>query len=67
MDKIINETKEQCIKQNFTRSLGIATTIGELKKLIENYPDETSFGFKNQPVQELYEVKSPDVMFVVFQ
>jgi len=49
------------------RSLGIATTIGELKKLIKNYPDDTSFGFRNQPMQKLYEVKYGDDVFVTFQ
>ena len=47
--------------------LGVATTIGELRKMIEIYPDDTSFGFRNQPMQELCEVKYSDVTFVVFQ
>lgn len=58
---------DPCTLQSVVRSLGVATTIGELKKLIENYPDETSFGFRNQPMQELHEVKYFDVVFVVFQ
>ncbi len=36
--------------------IGIAITIGELRKLIENYSDETSFGFRNQPLQTLFSV-----------
>lgn len=48
-------------------NLGTATTIGELRELIKNYPDETSFGFRNQAMQELHEVKYPDETFVVFQ
>ena len=50
-----------------TGSLGVATTIGNLKKMIENYPDDTSFGFRNQPIQELHEVKYDNVVSVVFQ
>ena len=49
------------------RSLGVATTIGELKKLIENYTDQTSFGFRNQPMQELHEVIYTDAVYIVFQ
>ena len=60
--------KEQPSESNpRIRSLGIATTIGELKKLIKNYPDDTSFGFRNQPMQKLYEVKYDDIVFVTFQ
>ena len=49
------------------RQLGVVDTIGGLKKLIENYPDDTSFGFRNQPMQELHEVDHGDVLFIVFQ
>ena len=60
--------KEQPSESNSQiRSLGIATTIGELKELIKNYPDDTSFGFRNQPMQKLYEVKYDDDVFVTFQ
>jgi len=60
--------KEQPSESNSQiRSLGIATTIGELKELIKNYPDDTSFGFRNQPMQKLYEVKYDDIVFVTFQ
>ena len=60
--------KEQPSESNSQiRSLGIATTIGELKELIKNYPDDTSFRFRNQPMQKLYEVKYDDIVFVTFQ
>tara|TARA_B110001452_G_scaffold265390_1_gene269935 strand:+ start:113 stop:316 length:204 start_codon:yes stop_codon:yes gene_type:complete len=65
-DNKLNETKP-CTIQNVVRSLGVAQTIGELKKLIAEYPDETSFGFRNQPMQELYEVQNKEETFVVFQ
>jgi len=48
-------------------SLGIATTIGELRALIKDYPDDTSFGFVNQPMQELFTRKFQDFNFVGFQ
>lgn len=62
-----SKPESNCNLQSFINPLGVATTIGELKKIIQNYPDETSFGFRNQPMQELHEVKYPDVVFVVFQ
>jgi hypothetical protein len=48
--------------------LGMPDTIGKLKDLIKNYPDNTSFGFRNQPMQNLFEVKynDEDEIFVVF-
>lgn len=46
--------------------LGQATTIGELKALIDKYPDNTSFGFRNQPLQLLFEIQSGNEKFVVF-
>lgn len=49
------------------RSLGIVDTIGSLKEKINKYPNETSFGFRNQPMQELHEVIYDDQTFVVFQ
>lgn len=55
------------IKYPVVKELGEAKTIGELKELIKNYPDETSFGFRNQPMQSLHEVKSDETVFVVFQ
>lgn len=45
--------------------LGIATTVGELKKLIADYPDDISFGFQNQPMQELIEINA-DQKYIVF-
>ena len=48
------------------RSLGVVKTIRELKEVIKDYPDETSFGFRESIMQELYEVKYPDALFVVF-
>lgn len=48
------------------KPLGIAKTIGELKELIKNYDDNIEFGFRNQPIQQLIEVKYDDTVFVVF-
>lgn len=49
--------------------LGIPITIGELKKLIKNYGDDVSFGFRNQPLQALYELNLEEDggIAVVFQ
>ncbi|MCW3784907.1 hypothetical protein [Plebeiibacterium sediminum] len=50
------------------KHLGICTTIGELRTAIADYPAETSFGFRNQPMQHLHEVSYNDgKTFVVFQ
>ena len=38
------------------KQLGIPKTIGKLKEMIKDYPDNTSFEFRNQPRQELIEV-----------
>ena len=43
-----------------TKCLGTAVTIGELKALIEKYDDATPFGFRNQPLQSLFEVNYSD-------
>ena len=47
--------------------LGAPRTIGELKKLINRYPDNTDFGFRNQPIQTLCHVEFDDKMYIVFQ
>lgn len=52
--------------QNF-KILGIPTTKGELIKLIETYPDDTSFGFRNMPLLELVETTHDDVTYLSFQ
>lgn len=44
-------------KEMEAKKLGLPKTIGELKELIKDYPPETGFGFQNQPMQELWEVK----------
>ena len=60
----INNAKKNDINTNL---LGTPFTIGELKKLISKYPNNTPFGFRNQPIQDLYEVKHENKIFVVFQ
>ena len=47
--------------------LGVAKTVGELKKLIENYPDETQFAFRNQPMQHLFEIQDDNFKCLAFQ
>jgi hypothetical protein len=48
------------------KKLGLPKTIGELRELIKDYPDETEFGFFNQPMQELWERVDEDEKAVVF-
>ncbi len=47
--------------------LGEAMTVGELRELLNNYDDNTSFGFRNQPLQSLYEIRYGSEKYVVFQ
>lgn len=49
------------------KQLGKPKTIGDLKKVISNYPDDTSFGFRNMPLLELVEIKDDDKLYVSFQ
>lgn len=48
-------------------SLGKATTVVELRKLLEGYSNDTSFGFRNQPLQVLHEVNNSNNIFICFQ
>lgn len=49
------------------RTLGQPKTVGELKRLIENYNDDTPFGFRQQPMQDLVEEKIGYDIFVSFR
>lgn len=51
----------------FKLELGVPKTIGELRKMIQTYPDDTDFGFHNQPVQMLYARRIEDTLFVGFE
>ena len=53
--------------ENSHKELGIPTTLGELKQMIADYPDSTSFGFLNQPIQQLTEREINDQTFVSFE
>ena len=50
-----------------TSKLGTPKTVGELKRLLTFYQDNIEFGFRNQPMQDLYEVKDWDKTYIVFQ
>ncbi len=52
--------------QSVVTLLGTPTTVGELKALLANYSDDTSFGFRNQPIQSLHEINYIDFTAVVF-
>ena len=49
------------------KKLGTPRTIGELKEIINNYPNSTSFGFRNQPIQDLYILTIDDEDYIFFQ
>ncbi len=49
------------------KRLGIARTVGQLRKLLKPYPSRTGFGFRNQPMQALWNVKHGKTVSVVFQ
>jgi|GEM_PF-3618500 len=49
------------------KPLGIVSTVGELMDILKQYPRATGFGFRNQPMQELHELKYTDAVYVVFQ
>lgn len=59
--------QSRVINNDWCKTLGEARTVGELRQLLEKYPNETSFGFRNQPMQWLYEVKRKDSVGIVFQ
>lgn len=62
-----NELSKNKHKFPVVNWLGIAKTIGELREIIKNYPDNTPFGFRNQPMQELQELIYQDnLLYVVF-
>jgi hypothetical protein len=61
------DLKNEPVVEKVFIELGTPTTIGELKKLISNYSDDTSFGFRNQRIQTLYQNKIGEETFIVFQ
>jgi ribosomal protein S27AE len=62
----IEKQKNHESESSSFRSLGMSSTIGDLRKAIEKYPDDTSFGFRNQPMQELFEINNSKQTFVLF-
>lgn len=50
------------------KEIGTPQTIGEFRKLTKDYLADTEFGFRNQPMQSLYELTEQDgKVSVVFQ
>lgn len=47
--------------------IGIPKTIGELKRMIELYPDDSILNFRNQPPQTLYEANDNGEYILFFQ
>jgi hypothetical protein len=64
-DTAVEMTKELDSNHRLSE-IGTASTIGELRDLIKDYSNETSFGFRNQPIQQLVEVDYSGEKFVVF-
>lgn len=46
---------------NIQEELGQASTVGELKRLLKDIPDDVSFCFLNQPMQTLYSSFDPNL------
>lgn len=69
---VIVEGKAPCVKSVKIDKLGTFATVGELKRALEPFEDDVSFGFRNQPMQSLYRIIYPAPTvghkeFVVFQ
>lgn len=54
------------LKQPTVRSLGKATTVGQLRMLLEGYSDNTSFSFRNQSLPVLHVVNNLNNTFHTF-
>jgi hypothetical protein len=54
-------------KKIMCEPIGIATTVGQLREMLKDCPDDMGFGFLNQPMQELYKFDSGGITAVVFQ
>ena len=52
---------------NQITEIGIPRTVGEIRKMIEQYPDDMPLNFLNQPAQALYYSESETLKFVCFQ
>lgn len=51
-----------------TTIIGVPETVGELKKMLEKYPDELDFGFRNSPRWVLieYEIEEDNYRAILF-
>ena len=47
--------------------IGIPKTVGQLKRMLELYPDDSILNFRNQPPQTLYETKDNGEYLLFFQ
>ncbi len=47
--------------------IGIPKTVGQLKIMLELYPDESELNFRNQPPQTLYEAFDDEEYLLYFQ
>lgn len=48
-------------------NLGELSTVDELIKILSKYDKSTTIGFRNQPMQDLYEIKRDNEVFLCFQ
>lgn len=67
LDKYLKSSRYRGKEFIHCKPLGVWVTVGGLMDVLKRYPPSTSFGFRNQPMQELHEIKYEDVTFVVFQ
>lgn len=54
-------------KKRVCEPIGIATTVGQLRDMLKDFPDDMCFGFLNQPMQELFKYDDGGISAVVFQ
>jgi hypothetical protein len=47
--------------------LGVPKTIGELRELTKDYPDETLLNFRNEPIHQLEDVDGIVCFSEIFQ
>jgi len=66
-DKDVERELHEKFKSFRGRGEWFKLTDAQIRKIIKDYPDDTPFGFRNQPMQELHEIKHPDKIFVTFQ
>lgn len=61
------EKEKQIDTSGIEKVFDFALTVGQLREQLNTFPDDVSFGFRNQPMQKLHHIKKSDFEAVVFQ